>query len=105
MIYCYADPTLSATIPSLQDGIIHSITLSYYIDTLQSTFFDYLRSHLDKDDSLDSCYIHEYARDRLSRLPGWDETQRAYFMDIFTVFFLYSSFYLRILWILILKLL
>ena len=65
-----------------------TLSLSDLIDTLQSTFFDYLRSHLDKDDSLDSCYIHEYARDRLLRLPGWDETQRAYFMDILSVFLL-----------------
>ena len=68
--------------------VIFPLSLSYSIDSLQSTFFDYLRSHLDKDDSLDSCYIHEYARDRLSRLPGWDETQRAYFMDILSVFLL-----------------
>lgn len=68
--------------------VIFPLSLSYSIDSLQSTFFDYLRSHLDNDDSLDSCYIHEYARDRLSRLPGWDETQRAYFMDILSVFLL-----------------
>ena len=84
--------------------VIFPLSLSYSIDSLQSTFFDYLRSHLDNDDSLDSCYIHEYARDRLSRLPGWDETQRAYFMDILSVFLFYSSLNIRILWILTLKL-
>ena len=68
--------------------VIFPLSLSYSIDSLQSTFFDYLRNHLDNNDSLDSCYIHEYARDRLSRLPGWDETQRAYFMDILSVFLL-----------------
>lgn len=55
------------------------------LDSLQTTFFDYLRSHITDTDSLDGCYIHEYGRDRLSRMPGWDEVQRACFMEVLSV--------------------
>ena len=34
---------------------------------------------LDDDDSLDAYYLHHFVVNRLERLPGWDETQRAYF--------------------------
>lgn len=83
MIYCYADPTLSATIPSLQEGYLYSFPS--FIDSLQGLFFDYLRSHLTEENTLDACYIHEYVHDRLSRMPGWDDVQRAYFMEVFSV--------------------
>lgn len=55
------------------------------IDSLQTTFFSYLRDHLDDTESLDAAFIHTYVRDRLSQLPGWDETQRAYFMELLSV--------------------
>ena len=55
------------------------------IDSLQTTFFSYLRDHLDDTESLDAAVIHTYVRDRLSQLPGWDETQRAYFMELLSV--------------------
>ena len=36
-------------------------------------------------DSLDAAFIHSRVYNRLSRLPGWDETQRAYYMELLSV--------------------
>ena len=45
----------------------------------------YLTLDLDDEDSLDAYYLHHFVVNRLERLPGWDETQRAYFVEILSV--------------------
>ena len=60
-------------------------SLSHRVASLQSMFFGYLRENLSASDSLDAAFIHSRVYNRLSRLPGWDETQRAYYMELLSV--------------------
>lgn len=76
-LYCYADPSLTPTNPDYNNDL----------ENQQSLFFAYLRDHLDCEDhsSLDWAYLHTKVSDRLERCLLWEDTQRAYFMEILSV--------------------
>lgn len=84
LIFCYGDPSLTPTLSSISD-CPSFFSLSHRVASLQSMFFGYLRENLSASDSLDAAFIHSRVYNRLSRLPGWDETQRAYYMELLSV--------------------
>ena len=75
-LYCYANPSLQPTNPDYRNDV----------DNQQTLFFTYLHNTLDSTEiSLDKAYVQSKVQDRLGQCLLWDDTQRAYYIQILSV--------------------